>query len=122
MTLSKRSSSQTIYHSIKVSNIDFNKSQQDTLVYIFVEHDFLKKQYTLHKQEISNLQETIDKYRLQNVEYIDKYDKLIENNNNLQYNIKILNDNLNTANNTIKRNYIIGGTAIAILVSLVLLK
>lgn len=122
MIPSKQSISQTIYHSIKVSNIDFNKGQQDTLVYIFVEHEFLKKQYDLHKKQLIELESLVDKYRLQNGEYVDKFTKLQVNNIKLQSNNIALQKNLDNAIDKLHSTYLIGGLSVAVLIALVILK
>ena len=122
MTHSNKSISQTIYHSIKVSNIDFNKGQQDTLIYIFVEHEFLKKQYETHKKQINELEELINTYKIKNIEYIDKFDKLVKNNENLQYNNNILQRNLDKTRDKLNKMYYISAGTVAVLTVLLLLK
>lgn len=114
--------SQTIYHTIKVSNISFNNTQKDTLVYIFVERDYLIKQKNVLDSLVAIYRTQISDYSLKDKEDKRNYAILQTAFNTSESNNRILTDNLTKVTRQRNTRTLIGTTIIAVIGILYIVK
>ena len=114
--------SQTIYHTIKVSNISFNSTQKDTLVYIFVERDYLIKQKNELDSIVATYKIQVSDYSLKDKEDKRNYGILQTAFNTSEMNNRVLTDNLDKVTKQRDRRTFIGGVIVAVLTVLYIVK